>query len=149
MAGEQFASKSGATLKDLLLALEDRRLDAEALVAAGRFVSSIAMGVYALEICLKVTICRRMDLDYLPKGFEFHHLPGLLTLSGQSRRLGRDLAMNAHWSVAASYADKLSILRYSPQPGIDRKQAESYYFTMFDRTAGLIPWFKRHMPRNI
>ncbi|WZO99529.1 hypothetical protein EP7_001136 [Isosphaeraceae bacterium EP7] len=149
MAGEQFASRSGATLKDLLLALEDRRLDAEALVAAGRFVSSIAMGVYALEICLKVTICQRLDLDYLPKGFEFHHLPGLLTLSGQSRRLGKDLAMNTHWRMAEIYADKLSILRYSPQPGIDRKQAESFHHSMFDRTAGLIPWFKRHLPRNI
>jgi hypothetical protein len=48
-------------LADLQVAAVDRLQDAEALFASGRFASSIAMGVYSLEIHLKVRICQKVE----------------------------------------------------------------------------------------
>ena len=54
-AGPKF-STLGADVADLQAAAADRLLDAEALFAAGRFASAIAMGLYSLEIQLKVWV---------------------------------------------------------------------------------------------
>jgi hypothetical protein len=70
-------STTGTLSTDLQIAAQDRLFDAEALFSAGRFASTIAMGVYSLEIHLKVLICKRLNLSALPKPFETHDLEGL------------------------------------------------------------------------
>jgi hypothetical protein len=82
MAATSKFSNFGARSGDLQVAAADRLLDAEARFAAGRFASAVAMGVYALEIQLKVLICKRLNLAALPKAFEIHELESLLVLSG-------------------------------------------------------------------
>jgi hypothetical protein len=69
MAGEANFTKLRALVADLEVAASDRLLDAEALLASGRFASAIAMGVYSLEIHLKARICRKLNLPALPKPF--------------------------------------------------------------------------------
>ena len=61
MAGERSYAKLGATRTSLQQAANDRLLDAEALLQAGRFASAIAEGLYALEITLKVESKNRPD----------------------------------------------------------------------------------------
>ena len=56
-AGLRF-STLGAKSADLQVAAADRLQDAELLFASGRFASAIAMGIYALEIQLKVASVR-------------------------------------------------------------------------------------------
>ncbi|HMB03661.1 MAG TPA: hypothetical protein VKP69_07955, partial [Isosphaeraceae bacterium] len=75
-------TKPGARRVELQQASVDRQLDARALLAATRYASAIAMGLYALEIRLKVKICFRLDLDALPTAFEVHDFQGLLILTG-------------------------------------------------------------------
>jgi hypothetical protein len=82
MGGGSRFSTLGTQVNDLEAAATDRLLDAEALFAAGRFASAVAMGVYALEIQLKVLICRRLNLTALPRAFEIHDIESLLVLSG-------------------------------------------------------------------
>src|SRR5262249_14357700 len=60
-------TKLGGTLADLEVAWQDRLADAEALFAAGRNAGAIADAIYALEIRLKVAICKRLDVEQLPK----------------------------------------------------------------------------------
>jgi hypothetical protein len=58
MARELRFSSLGAPQSDLQAAAAERLQDAELLFAAGRFPSAIAMGIYSLEIYLKVLICK-------------------------------------------------------------------------------------------
>jgi hypothetical protein len=90
MAGGSKLSTLGAMLADLQQAAADRLQDADALFAAGRYASAIAMGVYSLEIHLKVRVCQRINLSALPKMFEIRDLEGLLVVTGL--RAARDAA---------------------------------------------------------
>jgi len=44
--------------------------------------------LYALEICLKARICKKLDQPKLPTAFEIHDIDGLLLLAGLARRQG-------------------------------------------------------------
>jgi hypothetical protein len=87
MAGKQEFTKPGATRSDLEVAWQDRLADAQALFDAGRHAWAIATALYALEIRLKVLICKRLDVPDLPKAFETHDLDSLLLLAGLSKRI--------------------------------------------------------------
>ncbi len=80
-AGQKF-STLGAQSADLQAAAADRLQDAELLFASGRFASAIAMGLYCLEIQLKVRICARLNLNALPRVFEIHDLDGFFVMCG-------------------------------------------------------------------
>ena len=99
MAGGSKISTPGALLADLLLAAADRLQDAELLFANGSFASAIAMGVYSLEIHLKVLICKRLNLKALPSAFEIHDLDGLLVLCGlQAALKSAPSAVERNWT---------------------------------------------------
>ncbi|HWE38696.1 MAG TPA: hypothetical protein VG406_19265, partial [Isosphaeraceae bacterium] len=95
--------KTGRThLGDLEMAVGERLDDANALFSAGRYASAIAMAFYALEIQLKVVICRRMELKTLPKAFEIHDPEALMILTGLSGKIGqvkRPRAVANHWDA--------------------------------------------------
>jgi hypothetical protein len=81
MANERLFAKLGAPVSELRAAAQDRLRDADVLFLAGRFASAIAMGVYSLEIHLKVRICERLNLEQLPSLVQIHDLVSLLVLS--------------------------------------------------------------------
>jgi hypothetical protein len=88
MAGEKKFAKLGTKLVALEEAATDRLGDAEVLIQGGCYSSAITMELYALEISLKIAICRRLDVNALPVEFQIHDFDGLLVLSGLSNRLG-------------------------------------------------------------
>jgi hypothetical protein len=94
----------GATLADLQAAYPDRLAEANELLGQSRHGSAIALGLYALEIYLKVRICLRLDLDALPTAFQTHELDGLLVLSGLKRRMDHlgIHPVKANWDVLSS-----------------------------------------------
>ena len=82
MAGGSKFAKLGAQLADLQARRRGAPPGCRDALCSRRFASAIAMGVYSLEIHLKVRICKRLNLEALPKPFEIHDLEGLLVLSG-------------------------------------------------------------------
>ena len=59
---------------------QDRLAEGKALLAASYHAWAMATGLFALEIRLKVLICKRLKIDKLPRAFEIHDLDGLLLL---------------------------------------------------------------------
>jgi hypothetical protein len=143
MAGERKYAKLGAKLTDLNEALEDRFKDAEVLIAGGCYASAIAMGLYALEIALKIAICRRLDLEALPVEFQIHDFEGLLILSGLSRRLEAPerAAVRKHWFflIGKYKSSQAGTLRYS-RGTFTSRQARDVIRRLRDPNEGLVTW---------
>ncbi|CAN5854077.1 hypothetical protein BH23PLA1_BH23PLA1_29210 [soil metagenome] len=146
MAGEKF-TKYGATRADLEAAWQDRLSDANALYAANRSAAAIASGLYALEIFLKARICKKLDLESLPRPFEIHDLDGLLVLSGLHRRMNskpnRKTSVFRHWSNLLTWAQQLNELRYSPDTRYSRAQARIFLDHLSDPKDGVLTWLSK------
>jgi hypothetical protein len=134
-------SRLGAQTADLQVAAADRLHDAEVLFAAGCFASAIAMGIYSLEIHLKVLICRRLNLAALPKPFEIHELDSLLVLSGLQAALDSappDVKFN--WDQAEAESLQINEMRYLPSGCRSRTDAEDFLRELRDPPFGVLPW---------
>lgn len=138
---DRMFTKLGGALVDLETAWQDRLADAEALFAAGRNGGAIATGLYALEIRLKVAICKRLDLEQLPKNFEIHELDGLLLLAGLSRRIDRKGArkVKANWDLIVRQSEELNKLRYTGDKNWTHAQAAAFLSQLKDPPNGVLP----------
>ena len=141
MAGGLRYSTLGAQMADLQIATADRLVDAEALVAAGRFASAVAMGIYALEIQLKVLICKRLNITALSKAFEIHELASLLVLSGHQAALASAPAdVQFNWQKTAYQSLQINNMRYTESMNWTKKDAESFFQQLRDAPNGVLPW---------
>jgi hypothetical protein len=141
MAGGSKLSTPGALLADLQLAAADRLLDADALFAAGRYAGAIAMGIYSLEIYLKVRICQRLNLTALPKLFEIHDLEGLLVMTGlQASRNAAPRAVRDNWDDIMDMADLINDLRYRPAANWIQTDSQAFLQKLRDPPDGVLPW---------
>jgi hypothetical protein len=142
MAGEEKFRKLRAKMNDLENSLQDRLTDAEVLFLGGRFASVIAMGIYALEIHLKVKICQRLDLDALPQAFEIHDLDALLHLAGLKRRLDdpASIRVRYNWDQITSQQFNVNELRYMPAINYTQPQAADFLQSLRDAPDGVMPW---------
>jgi hypothetical protein len=145
MASDQRYTKLGAALTDLDVAWRDRLEDALALLNAGRHASAILMGLYALEINLKTRICRRLDLQHLPRAFEVHDLEGLLLLSGLSQRMGSKRAQKtlSQWNSVVKTSGRLNELRYGPASQWTAIDAQTFFAQLNQTPDGVLPWLQR------
>jgi hypothetical protein len=134
-------STPGALLAELQVAAADRLQDAEALLVAGRFASSIAMGVYSLEIYLKVRICQALNLTALPRLFEIHELEGLLVMTGlQAARNAAPHPDQQNWVDIAAEAARIHDLRYLPSATRSQSDAQTFLQKLRDPPDGVLPW---------
>lgn len=143
MANERSFSSLGERLSDLEIAWKDRLADAEHFASLGRNCSAIAMGIYALEILLKVKICRRLDLKQLPRPFEIHDLAGLMIVSGLYRRLSERNArpVKTNWGRILELSSQLNGLRYRPNDFKSAEQVADFLAQLGDeQRGGVIPW---------
>jgi hypothetical protein len=141
MANGRSFAKLSAPLSELKVAADDRLLDAEALFVSGRFASAIAMGVYSLEIQLKVRICQKLNLHALPSPFEIHDLEGLLVLCGLlSARDSAPSAVKKNWEDVANQATKINQLRYQPSSNWTQTQVKTFLEQLRDPPDGVLPW---------
>lgn len=147
MAGRDSLTKLNpdASVAVLGTAARERLLDAEVLLQAGRFASAIAFGLYALEIELKVVICRRLDLSALPIIIQTHDLSGLTLHSGlvtkiQRVKRPRDLSKNWNELLKLPSTDEL---RYDLDPSWDERKAERVLRLLRDAPNGVLPWLRR------
>jgi hypothetical protein len=141
MTGRFIASGNGLSrLEDLEVAWTDRLEDARVVLAKGRSATAVASGLYALEILLKVLICRRLDIDCLPRDFEIHYLAGLLTRSGMTSEITKRLDVYESWSEILSVSSRLNQFRCQPDARFSKLQAIEFFKRLEDPERGVIPW---------
>lgn len=146
MAGDRSFAKLGAPVNELDKAAVERLADAELLLAADRYSSAVMMGLYALEIRLKVLICRRLDLDQLPRAFEIHDLESLLVLAGLSRKIRsikRPRGVHKNWLELLRASEELNEFRYAAKPGWDKTWASQVLSQLRDQPNGVLPWLSK------
>jgi hypothetical protein len=138
MAGERSYASQGANLADLEVAWKDRLEDAEQLRVAGRYSTAITMGLYAIEILLKVKICQKLELLWLPKPLEIHDLDGLMVMSGLSARLARERRrrVRANWDKLREMGKSLNDLRYRPAAVKNHQDSEDFFAYLTNPTNG-------------
>ena len=147
MAGDRGFDRLGATRIDLRKAADERLIDSEVLFQGGRYSAAVAMAVYSLEICLKVEICRRLDLESLPRLFEIHDLDGLLLLSGLRKKLHTDLRyrdVKVSWEIITRDIPGVDRLRYGSNPVWDETWATERLACLRGKPDGVIPWLRKH-----
>jgi hypothetical protein len=144
MGVEDQVKKGVSNTSDLDQASTDRLDDSRALIVAGRPASAIASALYALEIRLKVLICKRLDRINLPDAFKFHDLEALLILTGLSRRLDDPLAarVKQNWDLVVDLAKNIDRYRYLPDKGWNIPQATTLISWLEDPNDGVITWLK-------
>lgn len=139
-------SQFGAEAGHLEQASIDRFIDARVLLEAGRTASAIVMAIYALEIRLKVNVCKKLELDKLPLGFQIHSLTELLMLAGLKKRLERldYLRVKPNWEfIASSYGESvINDLRYGNHRPVERRHAADILNRIGhpDPGEGLLKW---------
>jgi hypothetical protein len=138
-------TRPGATRADLEAAWQDRLAEAQSLHAAGHHAGAIAAALYALEIRLKVLVCRKLDLDHLPKAFEIHDLDSLLLLAGLSRRMERRSArkVKGNWEEVLDLAGELNTIRYQPAIKWTGRHAADLLTQLTDAGNGVMSWLSR------
>jgi hypothetical protein len=141
MAGGAKFATPGAPLADLQAAAAQRLLDAEVLLANGCFPSAIAMGIYSLEIHLKVKICQRLNLQELPRAFEIHELDGLLVLTGlHAARNSAPGTVQSNWEDITDLALEINDLRYLSPTKWGQSDAQTFFQKLRDPPDGVLPW---------
>lgn len=138
-------SSLGESLTDLQAAHVDRLAEANELFGLGRYGSAISMGLYSLEIYLKVRICLRLDLPALPKPFQIHDLESLLILSGLQSRMDSlgSHPIRLNWNVLSSSALKaihFNELRYRPNVNWSQSEAKTFLHQIQDPNDEVLTW---------
>lgn len=98
------------TRKELREIIKARMDDAEALFAAGRYDGAIYLCGYAVELGLKLQICKTLHWPAFPStdsefrgygSFKVHNLDVLLSLSGAEKRIKKNYL--SQWSEVAKW----------------------------------------------
>lgn len=147
MADGRSLTRSGASLSDLEAAATERLDDAEVLLKSGRYAAAIMSGFYSLEIRLKVIICRRLEVQTLPKIFETHNLEALMLHTGLSqkiRNVKRPRAVAQYWDALRELSYELDQLRYQPAMATwDEKRAGLVLHQLRDSPNGVLLWLEK------
>jgi hypothetical protein len=102
---------------DLEAAWREREAEAANLKSAGYELMSIGLRVYALEIKVKVVICKTLVLDSLPKHCKTHDLDELIVFTGLFSELAdpANVGLKENWDRLADFSrNHLNNLRYFP-----------------------------------
>jgi hypothetical protein len=102
--------------------------DAQVLLRSNRYDGAVYLCGYAVEIALKVRICRTLDWAGFPdsskdfkeyQSFKTHSLDVLLHLSGMEKTIKKNFF--AEWSVVGTWNPEM---RYKPIGSATRESAE-------------------------
>jgi hypothetical protein len=144
MAGDRRLIKGSGKRVELEAAWNARVQDADAMLAAERFESAIAAGIYAVEILLKSLICKRLGIDFLPAVFEIHDLESLTLHAGLRNQLelreGESLEFQRNWAFIREIATKLNDFRYQPDHPESRDQALRFFEQLRHPETGVLTW---------
>lgn len=134
---------------DLQHLTDDRVLDAEALLNAGRWSGAYYISGYAIECALKACIAGQTNLHDFPdkvlaqKSYT-HDLLDLLDLAGLKLQLKLDTtpaanpALGLNWQRVKDWNERA---RYQQKT---EAQARRLYRAVTDTADGVLPWVKTH-----
>jgi hypothetical protein len=142
MADSSKILSPGTAVADLEVAWMDRLEDAKALRRSRRYSMPMVFGYYALEILLKVRICKHLRLAKLPKALEFHDLDALLIMSGLQGELNGASSVKSNWDDLKRLVGKVDELRYGPATVKAKKDADAFHYKLWESDDGVIPWLK-------
>jgi HEPN domain-containing protein len=152
MMADERLTKLGASIADLDQASQERLEDAEVLLRGGRYAAAITHAIYALEIKLKVLICRRLDTPKLYRVFEIHDLQVLMLYTGldaKLRNLRRPRYVAKNWNELLELSKKMDQIRYKPDPNQWNQQlAEMVLHWLRDPPHGVLPWLSKQASRK-
>jgi hypothetical protein len=133
-------------LVDLDAAWREREIEAAAL-AANFPTTSLALRVYALEIRIKVIICKRLAIDYLPKHCKTHELDELIIFTGLSSELDdpANAGIRQSWDVLVDFAKtRLNRIRYLPASALAPADLNRQLIALDDPRDGVWTWLSKH-----
>jgi HEPN domain-containing protein len=134
---------------DLQQLADDRVLDAEALLNAGRWSGAYYISGYAVECALKACIAKQTSLHDFPdknlaqKAYT-HDLQDLLDLAGLNLQLKLDTmpasnpSLGNNWQLVKDWNERA---RYQPKTEV---QARELYDAVTDTANGVLQWIKGH-----
>lgn len=128
---------------DLQQLAEDRVLDAEALLNAGRWSGAYYLAGYAVECALKACIAKQTNQHDFPdkntaqRAFT-HDLGDLIQLAGLKDQLQLDATpgLDLNWQFVKDWNERS---RYSSK---SEDQARGLFVALTDPTNGVLPWIK-------
>lgn len=133
---------------DLQLLAEDRILDAQALLDAGRWSAAYYLGGYAVECALKACVAKMTREHDFPdlgraRGSHVHDFSTLIAtalLTDELRRMTVDLtasATRANWQTVKDWHPRS---RYEQ---ISESEARILLEAITDPAHGVLPWIKK------
>jgi len=131
------------TLADLEIAWGEREEEARALSQLGFHSTAAALRLYALEIQIKIAVCKHLGLPNLPSACKTHDLGELLVFTGRWRELqdAPHSPVRLNWDILLAYSQaKLNNLRYQPRAELDLADAAKIDQALDDPVGGVQAW---------
>jgi HEPN domain-containing protein len=125
---------------------EDRILDAQALLAAGRWSAAYYLSGYAVECGLKACILAHVTIEIVFENRRFsdrcwtHDLEEMIRLTGLEPQYVRDLAANPalgnHWVIVRDWDERS---RYTQKT---EAEARGLFDAVVDNANGVMSWIR-------
>lgn len=134
------------TLADLDAAWLDREREAAHLAAAGFRSMATALRCYALEIRIKAMICRRLNLELLPKACRTHDLMEIIIFTGLWAELSDPVndRVEKNWELMVAFSRRrLNLLRYQPAAILTDVETNEIDAALDDPQVGVLAWLSR------
>ncbi len=137
------AGLSQTTLAHLEAAWKEREDEAKVLSSRGFRSTSASLRIYALEILLKVFVCRKLDLPLLPSACKTHNLEEVLLFTGLTKELQEPsrASIRQSWDILVDYSKKqLNDQRYQPRSTFSSAEADQIDHALDDPNLGVLAW---------
>ncbi len=131
-----------------------RLKEAKVLFANGLYDGAVYMAGYSVELALKASICKALDVDDFfstgkytqTKTLKTHNLADLLVFSGLQTKFRIEQANNTptfqQWSHLSSIWSEQ--LRYMPEGTYRKKDAEQIISAIENPNNGILIWIQKH-----
>jgi hypothetical protein len=134
------------SLARLEVAFREREEEAREMRRLGFHSTAAALRLYALEIRVKIAICKLLDLPCLPSACKTHDLSELIIFTGLWREL-QDPSFSMireNWDILQEYSKaRLNDLRYQPRAELDPDDAAKIEAALDDPADGVLAWLSR------
>jgi hypothetical protein len=163
MASKGFFSTYGTSVQDLEAAQKARLYEAEALLGVKQFAGVILAGHLAVEIAIKLFICRTRNVGHLQSPYQSHDLRELLHAAGlfdeatkganpwpkegytRYGRTGPSFPNYVdNWKIVLEFTEALIVaLRYTDPAIVKEAKAKRHFDAVRLPPHGVIPWLEQ------
>lgn len=140
------------SLLDLEIAWQERLEEAETLEKADFHSTAASLRLYALEVLVKVVICKHLGLAQLPSVCKTHDLSSLIIHTGRWKDLQgiSPTLLRFNWDILVNYSrTRLNELRYQPRSALtasdSSKIKEALNGPEDDAESGVLTWLSKHI----